>query len=81
VALSEKLTMGLSVRPEGAEQDSPGQCPGRILIFSTKHRQPFVAAQIEPELHAYMAGILTEKPCPAITIGGMPDHVHVLFAL
>ncbi len=51
------------------------------LIFSTKHRESLVTAQIEPELHAYMAGILNEKQCPAITIGGMPDHVHVPFML
>ncbi len=51
------------------------------LIFSTKHRQPLVTAQVEPDLYAYMAGILQEKRCPALTIGGMPDHVHVLFLL
>jgi putative transposase len=51
------------------------------LIFSTKHREPLIAAQVEPTLHAYMAGILKEKQCPALTIGGMPDHAHVLFAL
>jgi putative transposase len=51
------------------------------LIFSTKHREPLVTAQIEPALHAYMAGILRERHCPALTIGGMPDHVHILFAL
>ena len=51
------------------------------LIFSTKHREPLVTAQVEPALHAYMAGILKEKQCPALTIGGMPDHVHVLFRL
>src|SRR4051812_6319834 len=28
-----------------------------------------------------MAGILREKGCPALAIRGMPDHVHVLFAL
>jgi REP element-mobilizing transposase RayT len=28
-----------------------------------------------------MATIFKERQCPALTIGGMPDHVHVLFAL
>jgi putative transposase len=51
------------------------------LIFSTKHRKPLVTTPIEPALHGYMAGILKEKRCPTLTIGGMPDHVHVLFAL
>jgi REP element-mobilizing transposase RayT len=51
------------------------------LIFSTKNREPLVTAEIEPVLHRYMAGILKEKHCPALTIGGTPDHVHVLFTL
>jgi REP element-mobilizing transposase RayT len=28
-----------------------------------------------------MAGILRGKQCPALIIGGMPDHVHALFVL
>jgi REP element-mobilizing transposase RayT len=28
-----------------------------------------------------MAGILRNLQCPALTIGGMPDHVHILFGL
>jgi REP element-mobilizing transposase RayT len=51
------------------------------LIFSTKHREPLVTAEIEPYLHAYMAGILKGRKCPALAIGGMADHVHVLFSL
>jgi REP element-mobilizing transposase RayT len=51
------------------------------LIFSTKHRESLVTEQVEAALHAYMAGILQEMQCPALTIGGMPDHVHVLFLL
>jgi REP element-mobilizing transposase RayT len=51
------------------------------LIFSTKHREPLVTPQVESALHAYMAGILRAKQCPALIIGGMPDHVHALFML
>jgi REP element-mobilizing transposase RayT len=51
------------------------------LIFSTKHREPLISAQVEPALHAYMAGILRAMQCPALVIGGMPDHVHTLFLL
>ena len=32
-------------------------------------------------LFAYQAGIFREWDSPAITIGGVEDHVHVLFAL
>ena len=49
--------------------------------LSTKYREPLVTAQVEPGLHSYMAGILRKKRCPALTIGGTPDHVHVLFLL
>ena len=51
------------------------------LIFSTEHREPLVTATLEPALHSYMAGILKRIHCPAITIGRMPDRVHVLFTL
>jgi putative transposase len=51
------------------------------LIFSTKHREPLLTPEIEPGLHGYMAGILKNLHSPALTIGGMSDHVHVLFSL
>jgi putative transposase len=51
------------------------------LVFSTKHRQPFITPEIEPELHSYMAAILRELESPSLTINGTADHVHVLFRL
>ena len=52
------------------------------IIFSTKHRQPFINERIEPELYAYIAKILYDE-CysPAVIIGGDKDHVHILIAL
>ena len=52
------------------------------LVFSTKHRQPFITEKIEPELHSYIAKILYEE-CysPALIIGGDCDHLHILFGL
>lgn len=46
------------------------------VIFSTKHRQPLITEQIEPELYAYIAKILYDE-CysPAIVIGGDKDHL------
>ena len=32
-----------------------------------------------PELHAYLAGILEKMGCKQITVGGVEDHVHILF--
>lgn len=51
------------------------------LVFSTKGREPWVATGLQPRLHAYLAGTLNALDCSALCVGGMPDHVHVLFRL
>jgi REP element-mobilizing transposase RayT len=52
------------------------------LIFSTKDRYPFLSApDIREKTHAYVAGILRKHDCPTLLVGGVVDHVHLLFAL
>lgn len=51
------------------------------LVFSTKHREPWIKPEIEAELHAYLATIFSAQKSPAILIGGDLDHVHALFVL
>jgi len=51
------------------------------LIFSTKHRKPLLSDGIRDSLHAYMATILRNDRCPAVLIGSVDDHVHILFDL
>jgi REP-associated tyrosine transposase len=51
------------------------------LIFSTKHRQPFITPAVRDRLFAYLAGTLNKMRCPALRVGGVADHVHVLFVL
>lgn len=51
------------------------------LVFSTKDREPLLTEGILPRLHAYLAGTLNALDCPALCVGGMPDHVHLLFRL
>ena len=51
------------------------------LIFSTKHREPFITPTIETELHPYMAKIFRGLRSPSLAINGTSDHLHVLFAL
>jgi len=51
------------------------------LVFSTKHRQPVLNDAICRELHPYLAGTLTNMRCPPIQVGGVEDHVHLLFRL
>jgi REP element-mobilizing transposase RayT len=51
------------------------------LVFSTKHRTPWIASEVRERLFAYLAGIFKEWDSPALTNGGVEDHVHVLFSL
>ena len=51
------------------------------LVFSTKDRAGLIPANIQTRLHAYVAGTLNAIGCPAVQVGGMPDHIHILFRL
>lgn len=53
------------------------------LVFSTKHRKPWLrSVELRDELYAYMATILRDNvDSPAIIIGGVEDHVHILCLL
>ena len=51
------------------------------VVFSTKERRPFLKDQaLREELHRYLGGILTNLDCQPLIIGGVEDHVHLLFA-
>jgi len=51
------------------------------LIWSTKHRKPLIDKNIKDNLHAYMSGICNKLECPALQIGGIEDHVHIVCKL
>jgi REP element-mobilizing transposase RayT len=51
------------------------------LVFSTKDRASLIQSDVCGDLYAYLAGTLNAIECPAIKVGGMPDHVHILFRL
>ncbi len=51
------------------------------LVFSTKQRQPLIHPPVEVELHKYLGGICNKLDCQVITVGGHPDHVHILCML
>jgi len=51
------------------------------LVFSTKSREPFLAAEKRQRAFAYLAGTLNNIGCPVIVVGGVADHVHLLFVL
>ncbi|MCH7700810.1 MAG: transposase [Planctomycetes bacterium] len=46
------------------------------LVYSTKHRKPWIPAETRDGLYAYQAGILKRWNSPALVIGGVADHVH-----
>ena len=51
------------------------------VVFSTKNRVPFMAAEIRERLHQYMAGIIKDRFGYPLHVGGTDDHVHVLLNL
>ena len=51
------------------------------LVFSTKERYPFIQPDVEPELFAYMGGIIKKTGGIPYLINGAADHVHVLSSL
>ncbi len=52
------------------------------VVFSTKNRQPFLCdKELREELHRYIGGILLRRHCQPIIIGGVADHLHLLFVL
>lgn len=40
-----------------------------------------IAENIEAELFAYTSSVLDSADSPLVWMGGMPDHVHILFRL
>ena len=51
------------------------------LVYSTKHRQPWLPQEIHDRLCAYQAGIFKQWESPALIVGGVEDHLHALFSL
>ncbi len=52
------------------------------IVFSTKDRYRFLEEEtIRRDMHSFLGGICRNANCPAITIGGPSDHVHLLCAV
>ena len=47
------------------------------IVFSTKHRQPWIAADVTPRLYSYLGGIIRAEKGILYDIGGVEDHVHL----
>jgi REP element-mobilizing transposase RayT len=52
------------------------------IIYSTKDRERFLIDKpFRQRVHAYLAGTCTNLDCPALIVGGVEDHVHILCRL
>ena len=51
------------------------------LIFSTKGRKQFLDEEIRDRVHAYLATVVRNLDLPYVVVGGVADHVHILFEL
>lgn len=49
------------------------------LIFSTKGRKGWLDPAIRPRVHDYLGGVIRGEKGTPLAIGGVADHVHVLF--
>lgn len=51
------------------------------LVFSTKHREPWIYPPYDNELYSYIAGICRNMDCNPVVVGGYSDHIHILCSL
>lgn len=50
------------------------------VIFSTKNREPLITPETEPELFAYIGGVLKNNESHLLDAGGTADHLHLLIS-
>lgn len=48
------------------------------LTFSTRQRANLITPALESRLYPFIGGIVRDLRCTLLSIGGMPDHVHLL---
>jgi putative transposase len=51
------------------------------IVFSTKNREPFIAAEWRSRLHEYLGGMVRGMGGVSLGVGGVADHVHLLVGL
>ncbi len=49
------------------------------VVFSTKQRRTYITPEIKERLYDYVGGIIRAEKGTRYAIGGMPDHLHLLF--
>jgi putative transposase len=48
------------------------------LVFSTKNRHPWLAADSQQRIWEYLGGIARDNHMKALQVGGIEDHVHIV---
>jgi REP element-mobilizing transposase RayT len=51
------------------------------LVFSTKNREPIIVDEWRDELFHVLGGAANNIGCQSLIVGGVADHVHMLFQL
>ncbi len=51
------------------------------MTFSTCYREPILPKEHLGEIFSYIGGTLNHLGCKCGIVGGMPDHIHVLYEL
>lgn len=51
------------------------------VVFAVKFRNSLLNSTVQDGLHAHIASTLIDNGHKPLAIGGMPDHLHVLFGL
>jgi putative transposase len=47
------------------------------VVFSTKHRDPWLSKDLQERLYPFIGGIVREQKGVLYSIGGVADHVHL----
>ncbi|MDR0437257.1 MAG: IS200/IS605 family transposase [Bacteroidales bacterium] len=50
-------------------------------VFAVQNRLSLIQKQWQDELYKYITGIITKNGHKLLQIGGMSDHIHVLFGM
>src|SRR5215212_2436358 len=51
------------------------------IVFSTKDREPWLAASVRSRIHEYLGGAIRSEGGIALVVNGTPDHIHILAKL
>lgn len=50
-------------------------------VFAVKHRKKLIDPSWKNELYKYIGGVINNKKCKPIAVGGTSDHIHILVGM